>query len=98
MAEALLEYKLTEIQIRNNEYSLLPSGNIQNVSVGHAVRVVPRNRRHVVAKIANMGDEPEVGALVEQKLHGFVCRAASPLQVRGWQPDFEPAYTNLRGY
>ena len=41
VAEALLKYKLTEIQIRNNEYSLLPSGNIQDVSIRHAVAGSP---------------------------------------------------------
>lgn len=80
--EAFLEYKLTEIQIRHNEYSLLPSRNIQHVSIRHAVRVVPRNGRYVVTKIAKKRDKPEVGALIEQKLHSVANRTASLVHCR----------------
>jgi hypothetical protein len=67
MDEPLVEDQLAEIPIGNEQNPLLVSGDRKDILVSKTMRVVARDGRNVMAKPAKMGDQPEIGALVEQE-------------------------------
>ncbi len=71
--ESLVENQLAEIAVSDHQNPSLCPGDGQDVRIGKTRRIVARDGLNVMAELAKVGNQPEVGALVEQEFH----RAAS---------------------
>jgi hypothetical protein len=71
--ESLVEDQLAEIAVGDHQHPSLLPGNGQDIRIGKTRRIVARDGLNVVATLAKVGNQSEVGALVEQEVH----RAAS---------------------
>ncbi len=73
VGELLVEDQLTEIAVSDHQNPSLLLSNGQDILIDKTGRVVARDDHNVMATLAKVGNQPEVGALVEEELH----RAAS---------------------
>ena len=71
--KSLVEDQLAEIAVGHNQNPSLSPGDGQYILIGKPRRVVARDGFNFMAELAKVGNQPEVGALVEQEFH----RAAS---------------------
>jgi len=78
MGEALVEDQLAEIAIGNDKDALLSASNSKNILIGKAMRVIAGDGRDVVAELLEVGYQPKIGALVEQKLHKGAASETAP--------------------
>jgi hypothetical protein len=69
----LLEDKLAEIAVGDDQNPSLFPGDFKDVFIGKTRRIVTRNNVNVISELTKVRNKPEVGALVEQEFH----RAAS---------------------
>jgi hypothetical protein len=76
--EALVKDQFAEIPVSNEQNTLLVPGDCQDILIGRAMRVVARDGRNVMAKLTKVGNQPEVGALVEEELHTGVASDRAP--------------------
>jgi hypothetical protein len=67
--KALVEDQLAEIAVGDYQYPSLFPGDRQDVLIGKTRRVVLRDGLNIMAKLAKVRDQPEVGTLVEQEFH-----------------------------
>jgi hypothetical protein len=73
MGESLLKDQLAEIPVSNDQYPLLFSGNGQDILIGKTRRIIARDSGHVMAKVAKVGNQSKISALIKEEFH----RAAS---------------------
>ena len=69
MGESLLEDQLAEIAVGDHQHPSLLPGNGQDILIGKTRRIAVRDGRNVMATLAKVGNQPEIGALVEQEIH-----------------------------
>jgi hypothetical protein len=69
VGKVLLEDQLAKVPVGDDEHPLFPPRNRKNLLIGEAGRIVAGDHLDVVPEIFQVGDEPEVRALVEQELH-----------------------------
>jgi hypothetical protein len=78
VGESLMEDQLTEVAIGNKQNALLVAGDRKDILIGKTRRVLTRDSRNVMAKLTKVGNQPEVGALVEEELHTGVASDRAP--------------------
>jgi hypothetical protein len=67
--ESLVEDQLAEIAVSHHQHPTLCPGDGQDILIGKTMRIVARDDLNVMAELAKVGNQPEVGALVEQESH-----------------------------
>jgi hypothetical protein len=73
VGESLVENQFAKIAVGDHQNPLLLPGDGQDILIGKSRWIVARDGLSVMAKLAKVGNQPEVGALVKQEVH----RAAS---------------------
>ncbi len=76
MGELLVEDELAEIAVGDHQNPALCLGDSQDVLIGKTMRIVARDDVNVMAKLAKIGYQPEVGTLVEEELHRMASERA----------------------
>ena len=76
--ESLVEDQLAEIPIGNKQNALLVPGDCKDILINKTMRVLARDGRNVMAKLTKVGNQPEIGALVEQESHTGVASDRAP--------------------
>ena len=61
------------VPVSDDQNTLFFPGDCQDILIGKARRIIARNGRNVMAKVAKVGNKSKVSALVEKEFH----RAAS---------------------
>jgi hypothetical protein len=69
VGELLVEDQLAEIAVGNHQHPSLLPGDGQDIRIGKTGRIVVRDSLNVMSELAKVGNQPEVGALVEQEFH-----------------------------
>jgi hypothetical protein len=77
--ESLVEDQLTEIAVGNEQNPLLFPSDGKDILISKTRGVLARDRRNVMAKLAKVGNQPEISALVEQESHTGVALDRAPL-------------------
>jgi hypothetical protein len=67
--QSLVEDQLAEVPVGNEQNAFLVPGDRKDILIGKTLRVVARDGRDVMAKRTEVGNQPEIGALIEQELH-----------------------------
>ena len=63
VGESLLEDKLAEIAVGDDQNPLLFPGDFKDVRIGKTRRIVTRDDLNVMSELAKVGNKSEVGAL-----------------------------------
>ena len=69
MGQTLSYDEVTEVQIVRNQNTPLAPSDPQDLSIGKGRGIVLRDCGDIVSELSEMAGQPEVGALIEQKLH-----------------------------
>ena len=79
VGKALVEDQLAEIAVGNDEDPLLLHGDRQDILVRQAMRMITRDRRNVMAKASEVGNQAKVSTLIEQEFHTSGASERTPL-------------------
>jgi hypothetical protein len=78
VAEPLTKNQLAEIPVGDQQNSLPFPGKGKDILIGKTGRVIAGNARNIMTEAAKVGDQPEIGALVEQEFHTGAASEAAP--------------------
>jgi hypothetical protein len=76
--QSLAENQLSEIPVRDQQDPLLLPRNGENILIAETGRVVAGNDRNIMAEVAEVVNQPEVGTLIKQELHAGAGSETAP--------------------
>ena len=69
VSELMVEDQLAEVAASDYQHPSFWPGDRQDILIGKPGRIVARDGGNVMTEVAKMGNQPKVGALVEQEIH-----------------------------
>jgi hypothetical protein len=65
MNKPLVKNQLAEVAVGNEQNALLAPGDCQDIFISKTMGIIAGDGRNVMAKLAKVDNQPEIGALVE---------------------------------